>query len=113
MLAPTNRAALRKNPMIKSLILIGDYAEGKARRPNVLRSSHYITRDDSRRNLPVFAGYFAAPRFSYHFKFVVAVPIQTTSGRPSPFKSATAQPAAPMPPSSRTSRDQRPPLESS
>ena len=34
------------------------------------------------------------PRFSYHFRFAVAEPMQAISGRPSPFKSAMAQAAA-------------------
>lgn len=37
---------------------------------------------------------------SYHFRFAVLVPMQTTSGRLSAFRSATAHPAPAMPPSS-------------
>ena len=39
--------------------------------------------------------------FSYHFRFAVALPMQTISGRLSAFRSATVQPAPAMP-SSRT-----------
>src|SRR5579864_4388698 len=42
----------------------------------------------------------AGPRFSYHFKLCVAEPMQAISGRPSPFRSATAHAAAAIPPSS-------------
>ena len=39
-------------------------------------------------------------RFWYHLRFAVEVPMQTTSGRPSPLRSSMAQPAAAMSPSS-------------
>ena len=45
------------------------------------------------------------PRFSYHLRFAVAVPMHAMSMRPSPLKSAAVQPAAAMPPSSSVDRD--------
>src|SRR5262249_37992640 len=62
-------------------------------------------------NLPLHL--LMVPRFSYHFRFAVDAPMQATSGRPSPFKSATAHPAAAITPSSKICRDQRLPVESS
>lgn len=50
------------------------------------------------------------PRFSYHFRLVELM--QARSGLPSPLRSATAQLAAPIPPSSSVCRDQRVPLAS-
>src|SRR5437763_208191 len=55
-------------------------------------------------------GHFAL-RFSYHFRFAVAVPMHTTSIRRSPFKSAAAQPAPAMPPSSMTDLSHAPRFE--
>src|SRR5258708_29850877 len=52
---------------------------------------------------------FVGPRFSYHFRLWVAEPMQAMSGLPSPFRSATAQAAAEMSPSSRVVRFQRVP----
>jgi hypothetical protein len=49
------------------------------------------------------------PRFSYHFRLCVAEPMQAMSGLPSPFKSATAQAAAEISPSSKVCRFQRAP----
>jgi hypothetical protein len=46
-----------------------------------------------------------AHRFSYHLRWLESM--QVTSGRPSPFKSAMAHAAAPMPPLSRSERVQR------
>lgn len=45
-------------------------------------------------------------RFSYHFTFAVAVPMHTTSSLLSPFRFATAHPAADMSPASSGSFDQ-------
>jgi hypothetical protein len=47
-------------------------------------------------------GAYFVPRFSYHFKFAVDVPMHAISARPSPLISPTAQPAPAIPPSSST-----------
>jgi len=44
------------------------------------------------------------PTFSYHFRFAVAVPMHTTSTRLSALRSAAAQPAAAIDPSSSSAR---------
>src|SRR5262249_7957761 len=46
------------------------------------------------------------PVFSYHFRFAVAVPMQTMSTRLSALRSAAAHPAPAIPPSSMTRFDQ-------
>ncbi len=55
---------------------------------------------------PTYSTYptYLLPTFSYHFRFAVAVPMQTTSTRLSALRSAAAQPAAAIDPSSSSAR---------
>src|SRR4051794_29945775 len=78
----------------------------RGRRGNAEKQTQYVFSALSQRTLRLCgeSSSFHFPRFSYHFKFAVADPIQITSTRRSAFKSAAAQAAAAMPPSSSTVR---------
>jgi hypothetical protein len=114
--SPEERTLMKRQPSCIALLLTMMLAQPLATFGSAVKTKEQAVASIERQKAELIghlkrdpAGYFVllAPRFSYHFRFVVAVPMQTISGLASPFKSATAHPAAPMPPSSRICRDHR------